>query len=57
LRLEPKEKLGDIILVVSSGPAITIKLKPDQNIFISGMKMSHSGKSEEAFGYDIHLKL
>lgn len=28
LKLEPKEKLGDIILVVSFKPAITINLKP-----------------------------
>jgi len=44
--LEPKDKLGDIILVVGSKPAITINLKPDQRCTVVGMKMSHSGNNE-----------
>lgn len=47
LRLEPKEKVGDIIIVVSSSPAITINLKKDERCTIVGLKMSHSGNSED----------
>lgn len=47
LRLEPKEKVGDIIVVVSSQPAIMIDLKKEERCTIVGLKMSHSGNSED----------
>lgn len=47
LRLEPKEKVGDIIVVVSSSPTITIDLQKDERCTIVGLKMSHSGNSED----------
>lgn len=47
LKLEPKEKLGDIILVVATKPAITINLGENERCTILGLKMSHSGNNEE----------
>lgn len=47
LQIEPKEKLGDIILVVNSKPAITINLKKNEKCTIIGIKISHSGNTEE----------
>ena len=47
MRLEPKEKIGDIIIVVSSKPTITIDLKEGEKCTITGLKMSHSGNSED----------
>jgi len=47
LKLEPKEKLGDIIIVVSTKPGITINLKPHEKCTIIGLKLSHSGNNEE----------
>ena len=47
LQIEPKEKLGDIILVVNSKPAITINLKKNEKCTILGIKISHSGNTEE----------
>ncbi|KAL4497849.1 hypothetical protein ABPG72_000604 [Tetrahymena utriculariae] len=46
LTLEPKEKVGDIILVVQNKPAIRINLQPGQSCKISSMKLSHSGTNE-----------
>lgn len=45
--MEPKEKIGDIIIVVSSKPTITIDLKEGEKCTITGLKMSHSGNSED----------
>ena len=45
--MEPKEKVGDIIVVVSSSPAIIIDLKKDERCTIVGLKMSHSGNNED----------
>lgn len=47
LRIEPKEKIGDIILVVSTKPAITIDLKKNEKCTILGLKISHSGNNED----------
>ncbi|CAD8139625.1 unnamed protein product [Paramecium pentaurelia] len=47
LRLEPKEKVGDIILVVSSQPTVLVDLVGDQRCTLIGLKISHSGTSEE----------
>jgi F-box protein 11 len=55
--LEPKDKIGDIILVVPSNPAVLINLKHDQKCTIVGMKMSHSGvEQDQYYGKNI-LKL
>lgn len=47
LILEPKEKIGDIIMVVSSKPAFYINLKEGEKCTIIGIKLSHSGNSED----------
>lgn len=47
ITIEPKDKLGDIILVVSTRPAITINLKKNEKCTILGIKVSHSGNSED----------
>ena len=48
LRIEPKkEKVGDIILVVSTKPAITIDLQKNEKCTILGLKISHSGNNED----------
>ncbi|CAK85226.1 unnamed protein product (macronuclear) [Paramecium tetraurelia] len=47
LRLEPKDKNGDIIIVVSSKPTILVDLQKDERCTLIGLKMSHSGTSEE----------
>ncbi len=47
MTLEPKEKVGDIIIVVKSKPAIFIDLKPEEKCTLFGMKISHSGNNED----------
>ena len=47
LTLEPKEKLGDIIIVVNVKPAITVNLKKHEKCTIIGIKISHSGNFDE----------
>ncbi|KRX06051.1 Pectin lyase fold/virulence factor [Pseudocohnilembus persalinus] len=47
LRLEPKEKTGDIIIFAQKSAAITIDLDLNQKCFIIGIKLCHSGFNEE----------
>ena len=39
--------MGDIIIVVSSKPTITIDLEKDQRCTLVGLKMSHSGNTDD----------
>ncbi len=49
IKIEPKEKLGDIILVVSTKPAITIELDKNEKCHITGLKISHSGNNDDVY--------
>ncbi|KRX05550.1 Pectin lyase fold/virulence factor [Pseudocohnilembus persalinus] len=47
LILEARDKVGDIIMVVENKPAIIVELQEGQKCTIKGMKLSHSGNTED----------
>eukprot|EP01017_Pseudomicrothorax_dubius_P037831 TRINITY_DN5597_c0_g1_i1.p1 TRINITY_DN5597_c0_g1~~TRINITY_DN5597_c0_g1_i1.p1 ORF type:complete len:544 (+),score=130.28 TRINITY_DN5597_c0_g1_i1:50-1681(+) len=52
IRLEPKDRSGDFILVVEKRPAILIEIGKEEKCFLVGIKISHYGNSEEIGRFD-----
>ncbi|EGR30705.1 hypothetical protein IMG5_125070, partial [Ichthyophthirius multifiliis] len=47
IRLEPKEKIGDIIIIGSKGPVILIDLQKQEKCHLLGLKLAHTGMTDE----------
>lgn len=47
ITIKPKDKSGDVILVVDKKPAILVELGIDEKCVISGLKVSHNGNADE----------
>lgn len=45
VKLEPRDKNGDVIIVASKGPAVLVDIKSNELCIITGLKMSHIGKA------------
>jgi pectin methylesterase-like acyl-CoA thioesterase len=48
LKLMPRDEIGDIILVSSKKPCITVNLKKGQKFSIEGLKIFHCGNNDGA---------
>ena len=51
LKIQPRDEIGDIILVASKGACILVDLQQDEKVEIEGIKIAHCGNNDGMYFY------